>query len=111
MPPEVVSRVVQVLDNATVVPERRMIEAATGEDLSQAKVIVMEFKLPIDKRSYAGEGEADLFPVEPGKGFWLGFNVNDNDTPGLGGVQKTIGWPASFGTFMPKEDGVWAVFE
>ena len=111
LPPDVVSRVVKVLDNAAAVPERKMIEAATGEDLSQAKVIVMEFKLPIDKRSYAGEGEADLFPVEPGKGFWLGFNVNDNDTPGLGGVQKTIGWPASFGTFMPKEDGVWAVFE
>jgi len=111
LPPEVVSRVVKVLDNATAVPERKMIEAATGEDLSQAKVIVMEFKLPINKRAYAGEGEADLFPVESGKGFWLGFNVNDNDTPGLGGVQKTIGWPASFGTFMPKEDGVWAVFE
>jgi len=112
LPPEVVSRVVQVLDNATAVPERKMIEAATGEDLSQAKVIVMEFKLPINKQAtFFGEGEADLFPVGPGKGFWLGFYVNDNDTPGMGGNQKSIGWPASFGTFMPKEDGVWAVFE
>jgi len=122
LPPDAVPRVVRVLDNATAVPERKMVEDATGEDLSQAKVIVMEFKLPITKTgAYAGEGEGDLFPVEAGKGFWLGFNVNDNDTPGLndddtpgtgmGVVQKSIGWPASFGTFRPKENGVWAVFE
>jgi len=122
LPPDVVPRVVRVLDNALAVPERKMIEDATGEDMSQAKVIVMEFKLPITKTgAFAGEGEGDLFPVEAGKGFWLGFNVNDNDTPamndndssgtGMGGVQKSIGWPASFGTFRPKEDGVWAVFE
>jgi len=110
--PDLIPRAVKVLDNATAVPERKMLEAATGEDLSQAKVIVMEFKLSITKTgAFAGEGEGDLFPVGPGKGFWLGFNVNDNDTPGMGGAQKCIGWPASFGTFMPKEDGVWAVFE
>ena len=121
LPPDVVARNVRVLDSASAVPERKMIEAATGEDLSQAKVIVMEFKLPIDKRAYAIEGESEPFPVESDKGFWFGFTVNDNDTPGLndddtpgtgmGVVQKSIGWPASFGTFRPKEDGVWAVFE
>ena len=110
--PDVAPRIIKVLDNALAVPERKMIEAATGEDLSQAKVIVMEFKLPITATgAFTGEGAADVFPIQPGKGFWLGFNVNDNDMPGMGGNQKGIGWPASFGTFMPKEDGVFAVFE
>jgi len=111
LPAEVAPRVIQVLDSAAAVPERKLIEAATGEDLSQAKVIVMEFKLPIDKRAYAIEGESEPFPVESDKGFWFGFTVNDNDTPGVGGAQKFIGWPAGFGTFLPKDHGVWAVFE
>jgi len=110
LPADVAPRVIKVLDNAAAVSERKMIEAATGEDLSQAKVIVMEFKLPIDKRVYVG-AEKDVFSLESGKGFWLGLCLDDNDTPGLGGAQKSEVWPASFGTFMPKEDGVWAVFE
>jgi len=120
--PDVIPRVLKVLDNALAVPERKMIEAATGEDLSQAKVIVMEFKLPITATgAFTGEGAADVFPIQPGKGFWLGFNVNDNDMPtlndndtpgtGMGVAQKWISWPAGFGLFGPRTNNVWAVFE
>ena len=109
IPAEVAPRVVKVLDNAEAVPERKLVEAATGEDLSQAKVIVTEFKLPIDSRTWAGS-EKDLFPVESGKGFWLGFMLDDNDRPGVD-MQKFEVWPASFSTFSIKEDSTWVVFE
>jgi len=109
IPAEVAPRVVKVLDNAEAVPERKLVEAATGEDLSQAKVIVTEFKLPIDARTWAGS-EKDLFPVESGKGFWLGFMLDDNDRLGVD-MQKTEVWPASFQTFATKEDSTWVVFE
>jgi hypothetical protein len=109
VPPDVAPRLIRVLDNAASVPERRLIEAATGEDLEQAKVIVTEFKLPIDKRTWAGS-EATLFPVASGQGFWLGFMIDDNDAPGTD-LQQLIVWPATFTTFSPKEDGVWVVFE
>ncbi|MEI8244005.1 MAG: hypothetical protein WCI17_12110, partial [bacterium] len=97
IPAEVAPRVVKVLDNAADVPERKLVEAATGEDLSMAKVIVTEFKLPLDARTWAGS-EKDLFPVESGKGFWLGFMLDDNDRHGVN-MQKMEVWPASFQTF------------
>ncbi len=109
LPAEVAPRVVKVLENAAAVEERRLVEAATGEDLAQAKVIVTEFKLPIDARTWAGS-EKTLFPVESGKGCWLGFTIDDNDVPGAD-LQRTEVWPASFNTFAPKEDSAWVVFE
>ena len=108
-PADVVPRVVKVLDDAKAVPERELIEAATGEDLSAAKVIVIEFKLPIDERVWVKD-EKSVFPVESGKGFWLGFMIDDNDLPGAG-LQKVEVWPSGYGTFAPKEDGVWVTFE
>jgi hypothetical protein len=36
--------------------------------------------------------------------------VDDNDEPGTD-LQKLEVWPASYGTFSPKEDGAWAVYE
>jgi hypothetical protein len=78
-------------------------------DLSDCKVIVTEFKLPIDRVTYRGS-EGSLFPVRPGASFWLGFLICDNDVPGTD-VQDLLVWPASYGTFGPKEDGARAVFE
>ena len=109
VPSNVAPRVVKVLENAQTVTERRLIEGATGEDLSNARVIVTEFKLPIDPRTWSGS-EKTLFPVESGKGFWLGFMIDDNDAPGTD-LQKTEVWPASFNTFSTKEDSAWVVFE
>jgi hypothetical protein len=78
-------------------------------DLSACKVIVTEFKLPIDKVTYRGS-EASVFPVRSGASFSLGFLICDNDVPGTD-VQDLLVWPASYGTFQPKEDGALGVFE
>jgi hypothetical protein len=102
-------RSIKVLEDAKSVPERELIEAAYGVDLSKSKVIVTEFKLPIDRVSYRG-AEAAAFPVRPGATFWLGFLICDNDVPGAD-IQDYLVWPASYGTFQPKEDGALAVFE
>lgn len=102
-------RVVAVLPNAKDVTERKLIESIHGVDLADAKVIVTEFKLPIDKVTYRN-AEGDLFPVRSGAGVWIGFAINDNDTPGSD-VQEMLVWPATYGTFEVKERGVWAVFE
>jgi hypothetical protein len=102
-------RVVKVLDNARDVSERELIESVYGEDLSNCRVIVTEFKLPIDARTYEGAAGA-LFPVAPGKTFWIGFMIDDNDEPGTD-VQRLLVWPATYGTFNPKEDGALAIFD
>ncbi len=108
-PAEHAPRMIKVLDNAKDVSERALLETVYGVDLSACKVIVTEFKLPLDKRTYRGS-EQSLFPVRPGATFWLGFLIDDNDTPGAD-VQDLLAWPASYGTFNPKEDGALAVFE
>jgi hypothetical protein len=100
-------RVIKVLDNARAVPERELIESVYGTDLSAAKVIVTEFKLPIDPETYQG-AEKDVFPLTPGSSFWLGFMIDDNDEPGSD-VQNLMVWPATYGTFNPPEDGAKAI--
>ena len=109
IPAEHAPRVIKVLDNARDVPERKIIESIYGEDLSDCKVIVSEFKLPIDEQTYGGDTAA-MFPVASGKRFWLGFMIDDNDSPGAD-VQNLMVWPATYGTFSPKEDGALAIFE
>jgi hypothetical protein len=108
-PAEHAPRVVKVLDSAMDVSERALLEAAYGVDMSGCKVIVTEFKLPLDRRTYRGSEES-LFAVRPGATFWLGFLIDDNDAPGTD-VQDVLAWPASYGTFNPKEDGALAVLE
>lgn len=102
-------RIIKVLDDAGNVPERKLVESATGEDLSTCKVIVTEFKMPIDARTYAGS-EQSLFPVESGQGFYLGFMIDDNDVPGTD-QQKLEVWPACFNTFSGKENSSYVTFE
>jgi hypothetical protein len=108
-PAEHAPRSVRVLDNAKDIPERKLIEAVHGVDMSDCKVIVTEFKLPIDKTTYRGSEES-LFSVKPGATFWLGLMLCDNDMPGTD-VQDYLVWPSSYGTFQPKEDGALAIFE
>jgi len=102
-------RVVKVLDDAKSVSERELIESVYGVDMSTSKVIVTEFKLPIDEESYGGDKNA-LFPMKPGQTFWLGFMIDDNDESGAD-IQKFCLWPATYGTFQPKEDGALAELE
>jgi hypothetical protein len=102
-------RVIRVLDNAEAVTEREILEGLYGVDLSQAKVIVTEFKLPMDKETWA-QAESDIAELGPGKTFWIGFFLDDNDDP-YTDVQGLSQWPATFGMFSPKEDGALAVCE
>ncbi len=109
VPADHAPRIVKVLDDAKSVEERKLIESVYGVDMSKCKVIVHEFKLPIDKITWK-DSEDTLFEVGPGKTFWIGFMLDDNDVPGTD-VQNLIVWPASYGTFAPKETGAFATFE
>ena len=109
IPAEVAPRAVRVLNDVRDLPERVLMESVTGEDLSRSKAILYEFRMPVDERSYEGSTQS-IFPVEPGKGFWFGLMISDNDTPGAD-VQDYAVWPPSFGSFEVKERGAWAVFE
>ena len=102
-------RVVKKFASAKDVPERRYIESIYGVDLSESPGYVIEFKLPMDASTYAGD-EKIIPLVESGKWFWLGFMINDNDMPGTD-VQNFICWPGTFNVFAPPEAGAKAVFE
>ncbi len=107
LPVDHAPRVIKVLDNAKEVSERAMIESVYGVDLSPDKVIVTEFKLPMDAVTY--EGDEKVAPaMTPGSFFWLGFMIDNNDQPGAD-LQNLMVWPATYGTFNPPEDGAKAV--
>jgi hypothetical protein len=100
---------VKVLTDVNAVSERQLLETLYGVDLSKASVVLTEFKLPIDKVTFAG-AEQDVFPLGPGKSFWIGFFIDDNDTP-YTDVQRFIHWPATFGMFNLPEDGARVICE
>jgi hypothetical protein len=102
-----VPRVIKVLDDAREIEERKLIEDTYGVDLSKCKVIVTEFKLPLD---YAWSPEALPIKVESGASFWLGFFIDDNDTPGLD-VQNLLAWPSTFQAYGDPQQGARATFE
>jgi hypothetical protein len=108
--PEQVPRSIRVLDNAKDVEERHLIEAVYGVDLSNSKVIVTEFKLPLTPEIGLDGNPTLIKSIAPGGTFWIGFYINDNDMPG-GDVQKFLAWPATYGTFNLKETGALATFE
>lgn len=99
-------RVIKVLDNARDVEERKLIENSYGVDLSNSKVIITEFKIPVD---YAWDGRPPM-EMKSGNGFWLGLFIDDNDTPGLDD-QRAYPWPATFAAFGNPDQGAWAVLE
>lgn len=107
--PKHAPRIVKVLPDAQAVSERQLLENLYGVDLSKSKVVVTEFKLPIDKVTFSG-AEQDLFQLGPGKSFWIGFFIDDNDTP-YTDVQRFLQWPATFGMFNPPEDGARVICE
>ena len=107
--PQHAPRIVKVLPDAEAVSERQLLESLYGVDLSKSKVVVTEFKLPIDKVSFSG-AEQDVFQLGPGKKFTIGFFIDDNDTP-YTDVQRFLQWPATFGMFNPPEDGALVICE
>ncbi|MCY2995094.1 MAG: hypothetical protein NTY19_45630 [Planctomycetota bacterium] len=102
-------RVIRTFDTAQDIPERQYIEGIYGVDLAKSPGYVIEFKLPLDESTYQGD-EKIIPSAESSKWFWLGFMLNDNDTPGTD-IQNFIAWPATFGVFNPPESGARAVFE
>ena len=108
--PEQAPRSIKTLENAKDVEERHFIESIYGVDLSNSKVIITEFELPLTPE-VALDGDPKLVEnVGPGGSFWVGFFINDNDLPG-GDLQKHLTWPATYGTFNVKEAGALATFE
>jgi hypothetical protein len=112
MPADLVPRSIRVLDDARGVPERELVENVYGVDMSDCRVIVVEFKLPINDSSYRDSPKElkELTPWTSGREFWLGFLINDNDNPGTD-VQNFLVWPATYANFYPAEEGARAVLE
>jgi hypothetical protein len=112
MPADLAPRSIKVLDNARDVRERELVESVYGVDMSNCRVIVVEFKLPINAATYKDSPKElkELTPWSSGREFWLGFLINDNDDPGTD-VQNFLVWPATYGNFSPAEEGARAVLE
>ena len=102
--------IVKVLDDAKGVPEREVLEHLYGEDLSKAKVIVTEFKIPMDKVTYA-QAEADVPQLGPGKTFYVNFFVDDNDKAYNDVQQTVLIWPTGSSMFGAKEEVALATCE
>ena len=100
---------IQLFDSAKEVPERSIIEGLYGVDLSNCKVMVTEYKIPIDEITYQGDTKA-IFPVESGKTVWIGFMIDDNDTPGAD-YQNYCFWPSTYSTFAEAEASALCTFE
>ena len=100
---------IRVLDNATDVAERKVFEAVYGVDMSKCKVIVYEFKLPMDEVTYAGAVK-DLVPLKPGATFWLGVAIDDADVPAADDAVQLVA-PATCTCVLAKEYGVEATLE
>ena len=101
-----------VLDNAKDVTERKYIESIYGVDLSECKVRVYEFAIPIDETSYADDPEtlSKMQPFQSGLKFWIGFMLNDVDTIGSD-EQPFAVWPSTYFMFATPDKGAIAVLE
>jgi hypothetical protein len=45
--------------------------------------------------------------MKSGTGFWMGWFIDDNDTPGLD-EQRPYPWPVTFAVFGNADQGAWA---
>jgi hypothetical protein len=99
---EEMPRTIKVLENAADVPERALLEAATGADMSKCKVMILEFAL--GKAALAGLPADRAVALQSGKSFLLGVCINDNDVVG-GDLFNPIGWPTGYGAFS-RDDGL-----
>jgi hypothetical protein len=104
--PAVAPRAIKVLDYAKDIPERAQIEETTGVDLAKSKVIITEFKLPMQA---VWENKLPI-KMESGAEFWFGFFIDDNDAPGTD-IQKAYAWPVTYAAFGTPEQGARAVLE
>ena len=102
-------RVVKVFENARDIPERALIEQIYGVDLSASKVILTEFKVPLDDATFEGRPEAKPAATS-GSTMCLGLGIDDNDAPGAD-LQKMMVWPATYNTFADKSASAVVVFE
>ncbi len=102
-------RKITVLESAADVPERKIIEALYNVDLAKSKVIVTEFKFPLDATTYAGI-EKNIPTTKSGDTVRIGLMIDDNDVPG-GDVQDFEVFPATYNTFSGPETGALATFE
>ncbi len=108
--PELAPRSIKVLtDTAAVAAERMLIEAATGADLSKAKAMVIEVKIPQATMTPMQRPEQEVV-FESGKGFRLGIMLNDNDVTGWDDLNPVV-WPSTYGTFERPDRLAPAVFE
>jgi len=101
--------VIKILDDAQSVTERKLIENIYGVDMSKCKVELFETKVPMNNNTYAGKENAKL-DLKTGAKFWIGFMLDDNDNPGTD-LQNLMGWPATYGTWAPKEQMAQAILE
>ena len=82
------------------IPERKLIEQTYGEDLSNAHVVVSEFKVPLTEETFEKRLAAKSLGTS-GSTMYLGIMIDDNDTPGAD-RQKTLVWPGTYGAFAPE---------
>ena len=102
-------RKITAYENAQAFPERKLIENLYGIDMSGCKVLVLEFKIPLDADTY--ENDVKAVPASTsGSSIWLGMLIDDNDIKG-GDVQNYELWPSTYGTFSGKEAGAIGTFE
>ena len=106
--PDVAPRVIRVLDDASAIEERELIESIYGLDLSGSRVIVTEFKLPMAE-AFADDPAAGV-AGRSGDQMWIGFMLGDNDQPGSD-TQDLCVFPATYNTFAVKTKGALATFE
>jgi hypothetical protein len=88
---------------------KRALEDLYSVNLSQSKVVVTEFKLPIDALTFSGV-EQDISQPSARKSFTFGFFIDNNDSR-YTDVQRFMHWLASFGMFNPPEDGARVICE
>jgi len=107
--PEECPRKITVLASAKDVEERKMLEASRGVDMSNCKVIVIEFTLT--KENILGMSSPKVqMEMGSGKSFLIGFSINDGDVPGAD-TMNLITWPVMYGTFSRAEAFAAATFE
>lgn len=107
---EVAPRSIRVLDDtAAVAEERELIEGATGSDLSKAKVMIIEVRIPQSAMTPMQRPEQEVV-FASGKGFQLGIALNDNDVSGWDDLNPVM-WPSTYGTFERPDRLAPAVFE
>ena len=97
---------IQVFEDSDI-PERKILEAASGADMSKCNMMIMEFLLTPE----ALEGANPAVVLESGKGFILGFSINDNDRIGADSFDGIISWPANYGAFSRENDLATVTFE